>query len=113
MKTKGKGVRGKLLDVYVLAKQFKPYFDMWMSQREELGIESEWLFPKLENYDEHIGVSTIDSWSKTFSKMLGRPFYPHALRHLFCTNLLEQNLPENIVDADSIKQDEQKKLAHL
>ena len=97
MQTKGRGQRGKLLDVYILAKQFKPYFDYWMQQREKLGIESEWLFPKPGNNEKHIDISTIDSWSRTFSNMLGKPFYIHSLRHSFCTSLLEQNLPEGIV----------------
>lgn len=100
MVTKGRGQRGKLLDVYVLAKQFKPYLDFWIKKRNELGITSDWLFPKFKDgewIDEHIEISMIDSWSRTFSNMLGRPFYPHALRHAFCTNLLEQNLPESVV----------------
>lgn len=103
IKTKGRGQRGKLLDVYVLAKQFKPYFDLWMKEREKNGIESEWLFPKYRDgkyiSEEHIDTSIIDSWSRSISKMLHKPFYPHALRHTFTTNLLEQNLPESIVQS--------------
>lgn len=102
MVTKGRGQRGKLLDVYILAKPFKPYFDYWMQERSALGINSEWLFPKFENgkwLDEHIGTSLIDSMFQTFSKIIGRPMYPHALRHTFTTFLLDQNLPENIVQA--------------
>lgn len=100
MVTKGRGKRGKLLDVYVLAKQFQPYFDLWMEERKKLGIESDWLFPKKVNgkyVDEQINTSTIDSWVEGFSKFLGKPWYPHAMRHAFTTNLLEQNLPEAIV----------------
>lgn len=100
MVTKGRGSRGKLLDVYILAKQFKPYLDLWLEERSGLNIESDWLFPKFKDgqwTDEHIEISTLDSWARTFSRMIGKPVYLHALRHFFTTQLLEQNLPEGIV----------------
>ena len=100
IKTKGRGTKGKLLEVYVLAKQFKPYLDLWLKEREELGITSDWLFPKYKNgewLDENIDTSTIDSYSRTYTRLLGKPFYPHSCRHMFCTMLLEQNLPESVV----------------
>lgn len=100
MVTKGRGQRGKLLDVYTLAKPFKPYFDMWMEERKKRGIETDWLFPKFQDgkwLDEHIAPTLIDSYSRTYSNILGRPLYPHALRHLYTTYLLEQNLPESVV----------------
>ena len=103
MVTKGRGSRGKLLDVYILAKQFKPYLDLWLEQRKELGIESEWLFPKMVDgncvSEEHIEISTLNSWARTFSRMIDKPLYLHALRHFFTTQLLEQNLPESVVQA--------------
>lgn len=102
MQTKGRGQRGKLLDVYTLARPFKPYLDLWLSEREKLGITSDWLFPKNKDgewIDEHIEISMMDSMARTFSNMLGKPFYFHSLRHLFTTHLLEQNLPENIVQS--------------
>ena len=49
MVTKGRGKRGKLLDVYVLAKPFKPYLDMWLKTRNRLDVESDWLFPQYKN----------------------------------------------------------------
>lgn len=45
-----------LLDVYILAKPFQPYLDLWLKQREELGITSDWLFPQYKDgkwLDEH------------------------------------------------------------
>lgn len=100
IKTKGRGTKGKLLDVYILAKPFKPYLDLWLDKRESLGIDSDWLFPKYKDgqwLDESINASTIDSYSRTFTNFLGKPFYPHSCRHMFCTMLLEQNLPESVV----------------
>lgn len=100
MVTKGRGQRGKLLDVYVLAKQFKPYLDYWIEERNQLGITSDWLFPKFKDgkwIDEHIEISMMNSIARTFSKLLDKPFYFHSLRHAYTTYLLEQNLPENLV----------------
>lgn len=98
--TKGRGQRGKLLDIYILAKQFKPYLNLWLKQREELGITTDTLFPDYVDgkyVDESIGISTMNSWANTFSRLIGQPFYFHSLRHYFCTTLLESNLPESIV----------------
>ena len=70
--TKGRGSRGKMLDVYTLAGAFKPYFDLWMNERKKLGIKSEWLFPKFKDgkwIDEQIDTILLDSWGNTFSKM--------------------------------------------
>lgn len=100
IKTKGRGTKGKLLEVYVLAKPFKPYLDLWLKERENLGIKSDWLFPKHRDgkwLNEAIDTSTIDSYSRTYTRLLGKPFYPHSCRHMFCTMLLEQNLPESVV----------------
>lgn len=102
MVTKGRGQRGKLLDVYILAKPFQPYLDMWMKQREELGIDSIWLFPKRVDgkwVDEQMEISQADSWAKTFSRILGKPWYAHSMRHWYTSYLLDQNLPESIVQS--------------
>lgn len=100
MTTKGRGSRGKLLDVYTLAKPFKPYLDLWLKQRKELGIKSDWLFPKCKDgkwIDESIDTVLLDSWGNTFTRMINKPFYWHSIRHYFTTSLLEYNLPESVV----------------
>lgn len=102
MVSKGRGKKGKLIDVYTLAKPFQPYLDMWLKQREELGIDTDWLFPKYKNgqwLDEHVEISTLDSYANTYSKIAGRPLHLHSLRHWNTTYLLEQNIPDSVVQA--------------
>lgn len=107
--TKGRGSHGKMLDLYTLAKPFKPYLDKWLSARAELGINSEWLFPKINrdgvcvDGNVQLDTSTIDFWFQGFSNVLknelgiDKIIYPHACRHAFTTSLLKQGLPETIV----------------
>lgn len=99
IRTKGRGVNGKMLTCYVLAKPFKPYFDLWMEQREELGIESEWLFPDKEDQTQHIQVSTANSWAETYSRISGLNLYLHSLRHYFTSYLSRANLPDPVIQS--------------
>lgn len=96
IKTKGRG-GGKMLECYTLRKPFQPYFDMWMKDREERGIESKWLFPQPNNPDEHIGVSMANSWANSFSRILGKDVYIHSLRHHVVSELSRQGLSDNAV----------------
>jgi site-specific recombinase XerD len=96
IKTKGFGM-GKYIYCYTLAKKFKPYFDAWMGQRRELGIESEWLFPAQEDNTQQMSETTLNSWANTFSRMTGKDFYWHSLRHAFTTNLSKMGLPDNVI----------------
>lgn len=101
IKTKGRG-NGKFIPCYTLAKKFKPYFDLWMKYREENGIESMWLFPKPnqpEGVDEHIEISTANSWAKTFDHMTEKNFYSHMLRHHWTTYLYKAGIPESVIQA--------------
>ena len=88
IKTKGRGINGKQLQKYTLAKDFQPYLDLWMKQREELNIDSEYLFvTKGENGWEQISISTLNSYARTFTNILGTSFYWHSCRHFLCTRL--------------------------
>ena len=110
IKSKGRGSKGKMIYAYTLAKSFQPYLDLWLKEREELGIKSDWLFPAFEYaddnktkiwIDDHIKISTIDSWMRSVSKIVGKPSYIHMLRHFFTSYLLDKNLPESVVQAIS------------
>jgi len=92
VQTKGRGSRGKMLTLYTFKKDFEPYLNLWLEKREQLGITSDWLFPKKVNgeyVDEPISTDTLDSWTDSFSKILGKPFYFHALRHFWTTQALK------------------------
>lgn len=100
VKTKGRGILGKPLTIYTLAKPFQPYLKLWVDYRKENGIESEWLIPrKVGNVyvDEQVPITMMDSWAETFSRLSGVPFYWHSLRHYFTTKLSESNIPDSII----------------
>lgn len=98
IQSKGRG-GGKYICCYTLAKRFRPYLDKWLKYREEHGIESEWLFPSKEDPNKQISISTLNSWAETFSRMTGRHFYMHSLRHSFTTNLVRAGIPDNVIQS--------------
>lgn len=97
IKTKGRGVNGKQLECFCLAKKFKPYLDAWMTYRNEHAIESDWLFPNKTTSSEPMGVSTMNSWAHTFSNILGVDFYWHAMRHMTVTNFKRAGIPDTVI----------------
>ena len=97
IKTKGRGKEGKLLECYTLSKEVKPYIDRWMEYRKNNNIESEWLICNINKPEEPVKVSTLNSWYKRYSKMLGKEFYLHSLRHGFCTRLLRAGIPAIVI----------------
>lgn len=98
IKTKGRSSKGKLLYRWVLVKTFKPYFDLWMKQREELGIQGEALFWNKWNGEwKPATIVTLNSWALTFSKILGIEFYWHSCRHFFNTMLCQANIPASVI----------------
>lgn len=98
IKTKGRSSKGKLLVKYTLVKRFKPYFDLWMKQREELGITGEELFWNKRNGEWYpCDVSTLNSYALTFSNILDGDFYFHSCRHFWTTYLSEAGLPAEVI----------------
>lgn len=97
IKTKGRGIDGKMLECFCLAKNFKPYLDNWMNYRKENGIESEWLFPDKSNPEAHLRVSALNSWARSFSRLLGVDFYWHAVRHMTVTSFKRAGMPDTAI----------------
>lgn len=97
IRTKGRGVNGKQLECFCLAKQFQPYLERWTQERERLGLKSEWLFPNRSAPEEHMPVTTLNSWARSFSAILGVDFYWHALRHMTVTNMKRAGIPDTVI----------------
>lgn len=98
IKTKGRG-GGKYIACYTLAKKFKPYLQMWLDERKRIGLDSEWLFPLKANPAEHIGVATANSWANAFTRLSGRDFYAHSIRHYFTTSLARAGIPDGVIQS--------------
>ena len=98
IKTKGRG-GGKYIPCYTLAKRFRPYLNMWLAYRKEHNIESEWLFPSKVNPAEQVSITTVNSWANTFSRMTGKDFYAHSLRHYFTTCLARAGIPDGVIQS--------------
>ena len=98
IKTKGRS-GGKFIPCYTLAKKFKPYLQMWLNERKRIGLESEWLFPLKANPAEHIGVATANSWANAFTRLSGRDFYAHSIRHYFTTSLARAGIPDGVIQS--------------
>lgn len=97
IKTKGRG-NGKFIYKYVIAGKVKPYLDLWLEQRGELGVSGEWLYmTKTKGIWAQTKPETLNSWALTISKILGVPFYWHCLRHFFTTMLSRLGLPDGVI----------------
>lgn len=98
IRTKGRGKQGKPLYRWVLVKKFKPYLDLWLQEREKLGIDNEYLFVvKKKDGWKRAKISTLDSWAEQFNKYLDKHFYWHCNRHYFTTMLCKYNIPAQVV----------------
>lgn len=97
IKTKGRGVDGKMLECFCLARKFKPYYDTWMDYRKKIGLESEWLFPSMNDPAKHISVGALNNWAERFSEILGIDFYWHALRHMTVTSFIRAGIPDSVI----------------
>lgn len=101
IRTKGRG--GKMLKKYILAKEFQPYLDMWMKEREEDGVDNEYLLVRSVNGEWVQALdTTLDSWAKTInriSKQIGvdKHFYWHSCRHYYTTHLSKAGLPAEVI----------------
>jgi integrase len=98
IKTKGHGSSGKQIPKYVLRDKFQPYFDAWMKQRAERGIESPWLFVTAgEGKFIQATVSQMNTYAEKIGALMGVPFYFHCMRHLWTSNMQRAGFPDSVI----------------
>lgn len=98
IRSKGRGKEGKRIKKYVIKEAFQPYFDLWIKERENLGINNEYLFVSKKG-GEYIPatISTANTLASKISEVGGVDFYSHSGRHFFATLLKRQNFPDDII----------------
>ena len=98
IRTKGRGKRGKLIGKYVIKPMFDRYYDLWMAERERLGIHCESLFVRKGKEGwEPATLTTANTFAAKISKYSGEDFYAHSGRHYFCTMLKAMSLPDDVI----------------
>lgn len=100
IRTKGRGKLGKQIPRFVIANYFKPYFELWLNKRKELGVPEDMdnLFVAYKDEEwRPMKVSTIDSWADSFGKILNVEFYMHSLRHYYTTMLYKSGIPSEVI----------------
>lgn len=92
--------KGKMQEVYILKSKFKPYFDLWMEERNRLGVPEDIddIFIKKEDGKwRKMKESNLNYYAEIFSKEMNVDFYFHCLRHQFTTALSRQGLPDSVI----------------
>jgi integrase len=99
IKSKGRTKTGKLLTKYIIKNMFIPYYECWLEERKEImdknNKEHTSIFIKQDGSPAE--AHNIRTWVTHFEKILGVPFYPHALRHYQTTLLSKMGIPDQLI----------------
>ena len=98
IRTKGKGVAGKKLKKYVLKSKVDYYLNLWLDERERLGVTIDDLFiVKRENTYRAATSDTVSCWMKICGEILNKDCYVHSFRHFFVSSLRRANIPLDVI----------------
>lgn len=100
IRTKGRGVRGKQISRYVFKETFDKYLDLWLQQRDKLGVEIDDLFVIKGNQEKYSPAKApnLTHWIEKIGNIIGvDSLYCHSLRHSFTTYLKRQGYPSDVV----------------
>lgn len=99
IRTKGRGRNGKQLKKYILKDGFLEKYNAWLKERAKIisknGKDHNSIF--IKSNGDPLTEADARGWVKKIEDILGQPFYPHALRHAFCTKLVKAGLPSELI----------------
>lgn len=83
IRTKGRGVNGKMLNKYILKDMFLPYYHKWLVEREnilkETGQDHDFIF--ITRDGNPASADRLRDWMGNWSDIVGQPCYAHNFRH--------------------------------
>lgn len=99
IKTKGRTKVGKLLKKYILKDLFFNRYETWLIKRKEIMTHNvkDHNFIFIKDNGDPLLESGARIWTGKIEKILGCNFYPHSLRHFFCTYLSRFGLPSELI----------------
>jgi integrase len=99
IRTKGRGVTGKMLKKYILKDMFLPYYHKWLIEREailkETGQEHDFIF--ITRDGKPANADRLRDWIGAFSDIVDKPLYPHSLRHYQISLLKRLEIDDDLI----------------
>ena len=99
IKTKGRGVNGKMLTKYILKDMFLPHYKKWLEVRKEIMKENnkdhDFIFITKEGNPAN--ADRLRDWMSKWSDVVGQPCYPHNFRHYHISFLKKLELEDDFI----------------
>ena len=99
IKTKGRGVNGKMLKKYILKDTFLPHYHKWLEARKEImdehGKEHDSIFITKDGGPAN--ADRLRDCMSRWSDVVGQPCYPHNFRHYNISFLKRLELEDDFI----------------
>lgn len=99
IRTKGRGVNGKMLTKYILKDMFLPYYKKWLEIRkiimEENNQEHNYIF--ITKDGSPANADRLRDWMGNWSEIVSQPCYPHNFRHYNITFLKSLDIEDDLI----------------
>ena len=99
IKTKGRGVNGKMLTKYILKDMFLPYYKKWLVIREQImketSQEHDYIFINRDGLPAN--ADRLRDWMSNWTDVVGQPCYPHNFRHYHISFLKSLDIEDDFI----------------